>query len=409
MASKPSSCPSFRIVTASMPCSSASWSAVRRIRSRLRGRRVSVAIDKAYAVRLSYAVSLHRMEGAGHGRSAVLPGSFRSHRGSRRSAQPAQAAPPAGTERGPVNGEALQTTAVTAERPTRMQAVVAERYGIDALELAEIETPALPDDRILVRVRAASLNKLDWYSLNGTPLAARVMTGVRRPKSRLTGHDFAGTVEAVGKDIHDFQPGDEVFGANTGAFAEVVRTMIGRVAPKPANLSFEEAAAVPIAALTALQGLRDRGEVQPGQHVLVHGASGGVGTFAVQIAKVLGAEVTAVCSTRHVEQARALGADHVVDYTKDDVSRSGRRFDVIVHVGGHLSWRRCKRILAPEGRLVMAGATGGSFLGPLGYFARTWLAALPSSRTATFFIANFNRPDLDLLRELLESSQIRPI
>ena len=308
-----------------------------------------------------------------------------------------------------MSGDPLQTTAVAVDRPTRMQAVVAERYGIGALKLEEIETPALPDDRILVRVRAASLNKIDWYSLNGTPLAARVMTGVRRPKSRLTGHDFAGTVEAVGTDIHDFRPGDEVFGANTGAFAEVVRTMEGRVAPKPPSLSFEEAAAVPIAALTALQGLRDRGQVQPGQHVLVHGASGGVGTFAVQIAKVLGAEVTAVCSTRNVEQARALGADHVVDHTNDDVWRSDRRFDVIMHVGGHLSWSRCRRILAPEGRLVMAGATGGSFLGPLGYFARTWLASLPSRRTAVFFIADFNRPDLDVLRELLESGQIRPI
>src|SRR3954447_2340689 len=398
MASKPRSWPRLRIVTASMPCSSARSSAVRRIRSRLRGRRVSVAIDKAYVVRLSYTVSLHRMEGAGHGRSAVLPGGFRSHRGSRRSAQPPQAAPPAGTERGPVSGDAVQTTAVQTERPTRMQAVVAERYGIEALELKEIETPALPDDRILVRVRAASLNKLDWYSLNGTPLAARVMTGLRRPKSRLTGHDFAGIVEAVGKDIHDFQPGDEVFGANTGAFAEVVRTMKGRVAPKPASLSFEEASAVPIAALTALQGLRDHGQVQPGQHVLVHGASGGVGTFSVQIAKVLGAEVTAVCSTRNVEQALALGADHVVDYTKEDVSRSGRRVDVIMHVGGHLSWSRCRRILPPDEGLALAGRAGSSFLGPLGYFARTWLASLPSSRTASFFIAKFNRPDLEVLR-----------
>jgi NADPH:quinone reductase-like Zn-dependent oxidoreductase len=308
-----------------------------------------------------------------------------------------------------VSGEALQKPAAAAERPTRMRALVAERYGIDALELKEIETPALPDDRILVRVRAASLNKLDWYSLNGTPLAARVMTGLRRPKSRLTGHDFAGIVEAVGKGIHDFRPGDEVFGANTGAFAEVVRTMDGRVAPKPANLSFEEASAVPIAALTALQGLRDHGRVQPGQHVLVHGASGGVGTFAVQFAKVLGAEVTALCSARHVQQARALGADHVVDYTKEDLSRSGRRFDVIFHVGGHLSWSRCRRLLAPEGRLIMAGATGSSFLGPLGYFARTWLASLPSSRTAVFFIAKFNRPDLDVIRELLESGQVKPV
>jgi NADPH:quinone reductase-like Zn-dependent oxidoreductase len=207
-----------------------------------------------------------------------------------------------------------------------MRAVVAERYGIDALELKEIETPALPDDRILVRVRAAALNKLDWYSLTGTPLAARVMTGVRRPKSRLTGHDFAGIVEAVGKDIHGFQPGDEVFGANSGALGEVVRTMDGRVAPKPANLSFEEASAVPIAALTALQGLRDHGQVQPGQHVLVHGASGGVGTFAVQIAKAFGAEVTGVCSSRNVALVRSMGADHVIDYTKEDFTAGERRY-----------------------------------------------------------------------------------
>jgi NADPH:quinone reductase-like Zn-dependent oxidoreductase len=290
-----------------------------------------------------------------------------------------------------------------------MRAAVAERYGVDALELKEIATPDLPDDRILVRVRAASLNKVDWYALAGVPVAARAMMGVRRPKSRLVGNDFAGIVEAVGKDIEGFQPGDEVFGANTGALAEVVRTMEGWVAPKPANLSFEEAAAVPIAALTALQGLRDRGQVQTGQHVLVHGASGGVGTFSVQIAKTLGAEVTAVCSTRNVEQARALGADHVVDYTKEDVTRSGRRFDVIMHVGGRLSWRRSKRIMTRDGRFVLAGATGNSFLGPLGYFARTWLASKVSSRTAGFFLAKFNRPDLDVIRELLESGQIRPV
>ena len=290
-----------------------------------------------------------------------------------------------------------------------MRAAVAERYGTDALELKEIETPALPDDRILVRVRAASLNKLDWYGVTGTPLAARVMTGLRRPKSRLVGNDFAGIVEAVGKDIHGFS-------ARRRGVRREQRSARGdrphdgrRVAPKPANLTFEEAAAVPIAALTALQGLRDHGQVQPGQHVLVHGASGGVGTFAVQIAKALGAEVTAVCSTRNVEQARALGADHVVDYTKEDVSRSGRRFDVIMHVGGRLSWRRCKRLLTPEGRLILAGATGNSFLGPLGYFARMWLASQASRRKAVFFIAKFNRPDLDVIRELLESGQIRPV
>jgi NADPH:quinone reductase-like Zn-dependent oxidoreductase len=301
-------------------------------------------------------------------------------------------------------------TAAAAERVTSMRAVVAERYGADALELKEIDTPALPDDRILVRVRAASLNKLDWYRLTGTPLAARVMTGVRRPKSRLMGHDFAGTVAAVGRDVEDFQPGDEVFGANTGALAEFVRTRDGWVAPKPASLTFEDAAAVPIAALTALQGLRDRGQVQPGQHVLVHGASGGVGTFAVQIAKTLGAEVTAVCSTRNVEQAWALGADDVVDYTREDVTRSGRRFDVIMHVGGRLSWGRCRRIMTPEAKLILAGAsTGNSFLGPLGYFGRTWAASLGSRRTAVFFMARFNRPDLDVIRELLDSGQVRPI
>jgi len=300
-------------------------------------------------------------------------------------------------------------TAVAMEKTTTMRAAVAEKYGIDALEVKEIETPALPDDRILVRVRAASLNKLDWYGVTGKPVAARVMTGLRRPKSRLTGNDFAGIVEAVGKDVTGFEPGDEVFGANTGALAEIVRTMEGWVAPKPANLSFEEAAAVPIAALTALQGLRDHGQVQPGQHVLVHGASGGVGTFSVQIAKALGAEVTAVCSTRNVEQARALGADHVVDYSNEDVTRSGRRFDVIMQVGGRLSWRRSKRIIAPQGRFVLAGATGSSFLGPLGYFGRVWVASRVSSRKAAFFIAKFNRPDLDVIRELVESGQIRPI
>ena len=301
-------------------------------------------------------------------------------------------------------------TAVASERATRMQAAVAERYGADAVELKEVETPALPDDRILVRVRAASLNKLDWYGVTGTPVAARVMTGLRRPKSSLVGHDFAGIVEAVGKDIEGFQPGDEVFGANSGALAEFVRTMDGWVAPKPANLTFEESSAVPIAALTALQGLRDHGQLQPGQHVLIHGASGGVGTFAVQIAKTLGAEVTAVCSTRNVEQARALGADDVVDYTKEDVTRRGRRFDVIMHVGGRLSWRRSRRIMTPEAKLILAGAsTGNSFLGPLGYFGRTWVVSLGSRRTATFFIAKFNRPDLDIIRELLESGQVRPV
>jgi NADPH:quinone reductase-like Zn-dependent oxidoreductase len=292
-----------------------------------------------------------------------------------------------------------------------MKALVQERYGgPQVLELKDVERPELPDDRILVRVRAASLNKLDWYGMTGTPLAGRVMSGLRRPKSRAMGHDFAGTVEAVGKDIQGFQPGDEVFGANSGALAEYVRSMIGWLAPKPANLTFEEAAAVPIAALTALQGLRDRGQVQAGQRVLINGASGGVGTFSVQIAKALGAHVTAVCSTRNVEQTRALGADEVFDYTREDVSRSGRHFDVLMHVGGRMSWSGVRRVLAPHGRFVLAGASAGnSFLGPLGYFARMRLASLGGSRNAGFFIAKFNRPDLDTLRELIESGRVKPV
>jgi NADPH:quinone reductase-like Zn-dependent oxidoreductase len=294
------------------------------------------------------------------------------------------------------------------ETTMRMRAAVREKDG--SFELKEVATPELPDDRILVRVRAASLNKLDWYELTGVPSAARMMTGLRGPKSTAMGHDFAGIVEAVGGEIEGFRPGDEVFGASTGALAELVRTRIGWVAPKPANLTFEEAAAVPIAALTALQGLRDHGQLQPGQAVLVNGASGGVGTFGVQIAKALGAEVTAVCSTRNVEQARALGADHVLDYTRDDVLREDRRFDVIFHVGGRMSWRQCRRVLNPEGRLVLAGAsTGSSFAGPLGYIGKIKVASLRGGQKATFFISKFNRADLDVLRELIEAGQVRPV
>jgi NADPH:quinone reductase-like Zn-dependent oxidoreductase len=294
------------------------------------------------------------------------------------------------------------------ERGTRMRAAVHEKYG--SFELNEVATPELPDDRILVRVRAASLNKLDWYELTGVPSAARMMTGLRGPKSTAMGHDFAGTVKAVGREIEGFRPGDEVFGASTGALAEFVRTRIGWVAPKPANLSFEEAAAVPIAALTALQGLRDHGQVEAGQAVLVNGASGGVGTFGVQIAKALGAEVTAVCSTRNVEQTRALGADHVLDYTRDDVMRDDRRFDAIFHVGGRMSWSQCRHVLNPHGRLVLAGAsTGSTFVGPLGYIGKVRLASVRGSQTATFFISKFNRADLDELRRLIESGQVRPV
>jgi NADPH:quinone reductase-like Zn-dependent oxidoreductase len=293
-----------------------------------------------------------------------------------------------------------------------MKAVVRDKYGPpDVLNLAEVERPELADDGVVVRVRASSVNRLDWYDVTGTPWVARPITGLRRPKSRLLGVDFAGTVEAVGKDVNDLQPGDDVFGGrsgSSGSFAEYVSAQKG-IARKPANLTFEEAAAVPVAALTALQGLRDHGQLQPGQKVLVNGASGGVGTFAVQIAKALGAEVTAVCSSRNVEQARSLGADQVIDYTKEDFTRSGRRHDVILDVAGSKSWSQCRRVLNPQATLVMVGGPKSRLLGPLGHIAKVRLAALRGRQKAVFFIAKWNKPDMDVLREMLESGNVKPV
>ena len=291
-----------------------------------------------------------------------------------------------------------------------MRAIVHDRYGSpDVLRLEEIEKPEVADDAVLVRVHAASVNRLDWYGVTGTPYVARVMGGLRKPKDPGLGVDFAGTVEAVGKDVTHVRPGDEVYGGRTGAFAEYV-SVKDAVVPKPANLTFEEAAAVPVAAITALQGFRDKAQLRPGQTVLVNGASGGVGTFAVQIAKALGAEVTAVCSTRNVDQARSLGADHVVDYTREDFTRSGRRYDVLFDVAGSRSWRDCKRVLEPEGILVKAGAPKGNrWVAPLGHIVMTRLASIPSSQKCMFFVANLNKPDLEVLRELIEAGKVTPV
>jgi NADPH:quinone reductase-like Zn-dependent oxidoreductase len=306
---------------------------------------------------------------------------------------------------------AIQRTATV--KATMMKAVVRDTYGSpDVLKLEDVEKPELTDDGILVRVRAASPNQVDWYEVSGQPWIARPMTGMRRPKgSRFTGRDFAGTVEAVGKDVTDFQPGDDVFGAKTGggSFAEYV-SMPMEVARMPANLTFAEAAAVPLAALTALQGLREHGHVQPGQQVLVNGASGGVGTFAVQIARALGAEVTAVCSTSNFEQARSLGAQSVVDYTRQDFTRGADRYDVILDVSGTRSWSRYRRVMNPNATLVMVGAPKTNrLLGPLGHFARVRLAAWRGSQKAVFFVADLNRQDLDALRELLEAGTVKPV
>ncbi len=299
---------------------------------------------------------------------------------------------------------------MAALQASTMKAIVRDTYGPpDVLEVGEIEKPELMDEGVLVRVRAASVARGDWYSLMGL-YVGRPEMGLRRPKSRLIGADFAGTVEAVGRDVTDVRPGDEVFGARTGACAEYVCARARSVALKPAHVTFEEAAAVPTSALTALQGLRDRGQLQPGQKVLINGASGGVGTFAVQIAKALGADVTAVCSTRNVDLVQSLGADRVVDYTREDFTRSNERYDVLFDNAGSRSWSECKRVLKPHATVVLVGGQmGGRVLGPLGHVIKMKLAALFGSRKAVFFVAKFNKADMEALRELLEAGKVKPV
>jgi NADPH:quinone reductase-like Zn-dependent oxidoreductase len=292
-----------------------------------------------------------------------------------------------------------------------MKAIVRKTYGSpDVLELQEIEKPDVADDEVLVRVRATSVNPADWYILMGMPYAGRAAMGLRKPKSDRLGADFAGTVEAVGRDVTQFQVGDEVFGGKNGAFAEYVCVREDRaVAPKPANVTFEEAAAVPIAAITALQGLRDKGQIQPGHKVLINGGSGGVGTFAVQIAKTFGAEVTGVCSTTNVDLVRSLGADHVIDYTHEDFTRSDQRYDLMLDVAGSRSWSECRRVLKPQAILVIVGAPKGNrLMGPLSHIVTVRLASLRSSQKAVFFVAKLTKEDLNVLRELLEAGKVTP-
>lgn len=291
-----------------------------------------------------------------------------------------------------------------------MKAFVRERYlSPQELELREAEKPSIDDDEVLVRVRATSVNPLDWYDAMGKPYVARVQAGLRGPKQKLLGADFAGTVEAAGKDVTHVRPGDEVYGARKGAFADYV-SIRDAVVQKPTNLSFEQAAAVPVAGLTALQALRDHGQVQAGQGVLVNGASGGVGTFAVQIARALGAHVTAVCSTPNVDTAASIGADRVIDYTRDDFTRGGERYDLIVDVNGVRSWSDYRRVLAPEGTFVVVGSSKrNAWIGPLGHVAKIRLASVRSSQKVVFFISKANRADLDFLRELIEAGQVTPV
>lgn len=287
-----------------------------------------------------------------------------------------------------------------------MKAALASRYG--SLVVRDVEKPAPAEGDVLVRVYATSLNAVDWYGLNGRPYVARPLMGLLKPKSSECGSDFAGVVEAVGIGVDGLTPGDEVYGCKVGAFAEYL--LAGKaIERKPANLSLEEAAAVPLAAFTALQGLRDHGTLRPGQQVLVNGASGGVGTFAVQIAKALGASVHAVCSARNVDQARELGADRVFDYAREDFTRSGVRYDLLFDNAGNRSWLSMRRVLAANGTVVLVGGPRKRMFGPLGHVIRITLASKLSARKAVFFIAKPNRDDLAGLRDLIEAGQVTPV
>jgi NADPH:quinone reductase-like Zn-dependent oxidoreductase len=292
-----------------------------------------------------------------------------------------------------------------------MKAIVHDSYGSpDVLGLEEIDKPVIGDDQVLVRVKAASVNPLDWHFMRGTPYLVRIQAGLSKPKRKTRGADLAGQVEAVGKSVTRLQPGDEVFGEASGAFAEYVAASEKVLAPKPPNISFEEAAAVPVAALTALQGLRDKAKIQSGHKVLINGASGGVGTFAVQIAKSFGAEVTGVCSSRNIDMVRSIGADDVIDYTQDDFTQTGQRYDVILDMVGSRSLSDCKRALNPEGVYVSVGADEmGDWIGPLTHVFKVLLASRVGSQKMVPMLAKVSKEDLAVLGELLESGIVIPV
>ena len=291
-----------------------------------------------------------------------------------------------------------------------MQAIIYCDYGSpEVLRLETLEKPVPGDSQLLVRVHASAVNPLDWHYMRGTPYLMRLEAGLRKPKVIRLGTDFAGTVESVGRSVTRFRPGDEVFGARTGAFAEYITVRETMVGTKPPNISFEQAAALPVAALTALQALRDHGKVQPGQKVLINGASGGVGTFAVQIARALGAEVTGVSSSRNVELVRTLGAHHVIDYTTDDFTTRGERYDVIIDNVGNRSLSDLRRVLTPKGRYVMVGGPSGNFIDPfprvLSLIVTSWFV----DQEMRFFISKLDQKDLTLLASMIEGGTLTSV
>ena len=303
-----------------------------------------------------------------------------------------------------------------------MKAIVYHRYGSpDVLELAEIDKPVVRDDEVLVRVHAAAINPADWHVVRGLPYIARMIFGLRKPRPAVLASDMAGQVEAVGKNVTRFGPGDEVFGrtrtahrpdrpaaVDTGGCAEYACVSEDLLALKPAGLTFDQAAAVPLAALTALQALRDAGQVQPGQKVLINGASGGVGTFAVQIAKSFGADVTGVCSTSNVDMVRSIGADQVIDYTQEDFTQSGHRYDLILDTADR-SLSECRRAVTPAGTLVIIGGSAGRWINGLGRAYRARLLSPLVRQRLPPFLTKWNLQDLHVLKDLIEAGKVTPV
>jgi NADPH:quinone reductase-like Zn-dependent oxidoreductase len=293
-----------------------------------------------------------------------------------------------------------------------MKAIVRDTYGsADVLELRDIDKPEIADDEVLVHVHAAGMDRGVWHVMTGLPYPIRLAGyGLRAPNNPVIGSDVAGVVEAVGKNVRRLQPGDEVFGIGKGTFAEYAGAPQDKLVPKPENLTFEQAAVVAISGLPALQGLRDHGKVRPGQGVLVIGASGGVGTYAVQIAKALGAQVTGVCSTTKVEMVRSIGADHVIDYTREDFTEGDQRYDLILDIGGNYSLARLRRALVPRGTLVITGGEGGGrWLGGTDRQIRALMLSPFVGQKLGTFISKENHEDMIVLKELIESGKVAPV
>lgn len=309
------------------------------------------------------------------------------------------------------HNSACKPVADIANGSTAMQAIIYNCYGPpEVLKLEKVAKPIAGDDEVLVKVHAAAVNPLDWHYMRGAPYFMRLMSGIGAPADHRFGVDFAGTVESIGSNVTKFKPGDEVFGGGSGAFADYLVAGENRaLASKPINMTFAQAAALPIAAVSALQAVRDAGKIKPGMQVLVNGASGGVGTFAVQIAKSFGAEVTGVCSTRNIELVRSLGADHIVDYTLEDYTKGKKQYDLIIDNVGNHSPLANRRAMTPDGTLVMVGGPGGNWIGPL---IRPLQAALLSpfvDQQFVLFLAELNQTDLQFLAKLAESGKIFPV